>query len=185
LRRLPASSTIPSRCISPSLALRKIENLVRTGGNAFGHENITCAVREGKVVGVLIMQTAHSPGLGKEFSVIGHAAGPVTAARYLLAEWLIFAPHYLKGAPEPEYYISSLSVIPAERGRGVGTALLQDVVRKARACSIKITFGSFTTMRRFSGITILSGARIRRGVGSLHDRRRNRYPQGSDAGTSR
>jgi ribosomal protein S18 acetylase RimI-like enzyme len=79
------------------------------------------------------MQTPHSPGLGKEFSVIGHAAGPVTAARYLLAEWLIFAPHYLKGAPEPEYYISSLSVIPAERGRGVGTALLQDVVRKARS----------------------------------------------------
>lgn len=30
-----------------------------------------------------------------------------------------------------------------------------------RACSIKITFGIFTTMRRFSGITVLSGARIR------------------------
>jgi hypothetical protein len=54
-----------------------------------------------------------------------------------------------------------------------------------RACSIKITFGFFTTMRRFSGITVLSGAHIRRGGGSLHDRRRNRYHQGSGGATSR
>jgi GNAT superfamily N-acetyltransferase len=233
-----------------TLALRKIENLVRTGGNAFGRENITCAVREGKVVGVLIMQTPHSPGLGEEFSVIARAAGPVTAIRYLLAEWLIFAPNYvnyprlqsgacyrggvacslracdstsprcrgadrnrpvdsgpgsdaaalwcglrqshvtvihrkgtpllrafcsatrslwalpghkeypcggkvyrdpsradtspdssrgaprptiLKRTPEPGYYISNLSVIPAERGEGISAALLEDAVRKVRS----------------------------------------------------
>jgi ribosomal protein S18 acetylase RimI-like enzyme len=116
-----------------TVALRKIAKLVLAGGNAFGRENITCAVREGKVVGVLVMQTPHAPGLREEFFVVARAAGLVTAARYLLAEWLIFAPNYLKREPEPEYYISSLSVIPAERGRGVGTALLEDAARKVRS----------------------------------------------------
>ncbi|MCK9342343.1 MAG: GNAT family N-acetyltransferase [Massilibacteroides sp.] len=114
-------------------ALPQVEKLVLAGGNAFGHENITCAVREGKVAGVLVMQTPHSPGLAEEFSVIARAAGLATAARFLLAEWLIFAPDYLKRVPEPGYYISSLSVIPAERGRGVGAALLDDAVRKVRS----------------------------------------------------
>ncbi|MCM2466645.1 hypothetical protein DIC75_10080 [Methanoculleus sp. CWC-02] len=116
-----------------TVALRRIEKLILAGGNAFGHENITCAVRAGRVVGILVMQTPHSPGLAEEFFVIARAAGPVTAARFLLAEWLIFAPNYLKRAPEPGYYISSLSVVPAERGRGVGAALLEGAVRKVRS----------------------------------------------------
>lgn len=116
-----------------TVALPQIEKLVLAGGNAFGRENITCAVRAGRVARVLIMQTPHAPGLGEEFFAVARAAGLATAVRFLLAEWLTFAPNYLKRAPEPGYYISSLSVVPAERGRGVGAALLEDAVRKVRS----------------------------------------------------
>lgn len=114
-------------------ALVQIEKLVLAGGNAFGHENITCAVQTGKVAGVLVMQTPYAPGLREEFFVVARAAGLTTAVRYFLAEWLIFAPNYLKRTTEPGYYISSLSVVPAERGRGVGAALLEGAVRRVRS----------------------------------------------------
>ncbi|WP_317064932.1 GNAT family N-acetyltransferase [Methanoculleus caldifontis] len=114
-------------------ALLKIESLILAGGNAFGHDSITCAVRAGRVAGVLVMQAPDAPGLREESLVIARAAGPVTAARFLLAELLIFAPHYLKRTTEPEYYISGLSVVPAERGRGIGAALLEGAVRQVRS----------------------------------------------------
>lgn len=114
-------------------ALLRIENLILAGGNAFGYENITCAVQAGRVAAILAMQAPDAPGLLEEAFTIARAAGPVTAIRFLFAEWLIFAPHYLKRAPEPEYYVSNLAVAPAERGRGVGAALLEDAVRTARS----------------------------------------------------
>ena len=112
---------------------RGLEKLVLAGGNAFGRENITCAVRAGRVAGVMVMQAPHAPGPGEELFAIARAAGPFVAARFLLAEWLIFAPNYLKRTTEPGYYISSLSVVPAERGQGVGAALLDNAVRKVRS----------------------------------------------------
>jgi len=115
-----------------SLALRKIAKPVLAGGNAFGRENITCAVRAGKVVGVLVMQAPDAPGLREELFAVARAAGPVVAARFLLAEGLIFSPHYLRRAPEPGYYISSLSVVSTERSSGIGAALLDDAVRRVR-----------------------------------------------------
>ncbi|WP_052959102.1 GNAT family N-acetyltransferase [Methanoculleus sediminis] len=114
-------------------ALRKIAKLVLAGGNAFGRENIACAVRAGRVVGVLVMQTPDAPGLREELFAVARAAGLATAVRFLLAEWLIFAPDYLMKEPEPGYYISSLSVVSTERGSGIGTALLEDAVRKVRS----------------------------------------------------
>jgi len=114
-------------------ALSTIEHLIQAGGNAFGRENITCAVRAGRVAGVLVMQAPDAPGLREEFFAVARAAGPVIAARFLLAELLIFSPHYLRRTTEPGYYISSLSVVPAERGRGVGAALVEDAVRKVRS----------------------------------------------------
>ncbi|MDK2917033.1 MAG: hypothetical protein PWR25_1590, partial [Euryarchaeota archaeon] len=108
-----------------------IERLTRAGGNAFGRENITCAVREGRVAGILVMQAPDAPGLLEESLAVARAAGPVTAARFLLAELLIFWPHYLKR--ESACYISSLSVAPAERGSGVGSALLDDALRRVRS----------------------------------------------------
>ena len=111
-------------------ALLRIECLILAGGNAFGHENITCAVRAGRVAGILVMQAPDAPGLLEESFAIARAADPVTAVRFFLAEWLIFAPHYLKRTTEPEHYISNLSVAPAERGRGVGAALLGDAIRR-------------------------------------------------------
>ena len=108
-----------------------IERLIRAGGNAFGRENITCAVREGRVAGILVMQAPDAPGLLEESLAVARAAGPVTAARFLLAELLIFWPHYLKR--ESACYISSLSVAPAERGSRVGSALLEDAVRRVRS----------------------------------------------------
>jgi GNAT superfamily N-acetyltransferase len=110
-----------------------IERLIRAGGNAFGRENITCAVREGRVAGILVMQAPDAPGLLEESLAVARAAGPVTAARFLLAELLVFAPDYLRRTTEPGYYISSLSVVPAERGRGVGAALLDDALRRVRS----------------------------------------------------
>ncbi len=69
----------------------------------------------------------------EESLAVARAAGPVVAVRFFLAELLIFAPDYLERAPEPGYYISSLSVAPAERGRGIGAALLEGAVRKVRS----------------------------------------------------
>ncbi|WP_292517852.1 N-acetyltransferase [Methanoculleus sp.] len=114
-------------------ALRKIERLIRAGGNVFGREKITCAVRTGRVIGVLVMQAPDAPGLLQESFAVARAAGIATAVRFLLTEVLIFAPHYLKRTTEPAYEISSLSVVPAERGRGVGAALLEDAARKVRS----------------------------------------------------
>jgi ribosomal protein S18 acetylase RimI-like enzyme len=114
-------------------ALRKIGRLIQAGHNAFGHENITCAVREGRVIGIRIMQTPQSPGLKAEFFVVARATGHISAVRFLLAEWLLFAPRYLERNPEPEYHISNLSVIPAERGRGVARALLEAAIREVRS----------------------------------------------------
>lgn len=114
-------------------ALSTIERLILAGGNAFGRENITCAVREGRVAGILVMQAPDAPGLVKGALAVARAAGPITAVRFFLVELLIFAPHYLKREPEPAYEISSLSVAPAERGRGIGAALLEDAVRRVRS----------------------------------------------------
>ncbi len=119
-------------------ALLRIESLIRAGGTTFGHENITCAVRGGRVAGLLVMQAPDVPGFLEESFAIARAAGPVTAVRFFLVEALIFAPHYLKRTTEPEHYISNLAVAPAERGRGVGAALLGDAVRRAGGGTIAL-----------------------------------------------
>jgi ribosomal protein S18 acetylase RimI-like enzyme len=114
-------------------ALLRIERLILADGSAFGHENIACAVRAGRVAGILVMQAPDAPGLLEESFAVARAAGPVTAVRFFFAEWLIFAPHYLKRTTEPEYYISNLAVAAAERGRGIGAALLEDAIRQVRS----------------------------------------------------
>lgn len=111
-------------------AVRRIQEVICGGGSAFGRENITCAVRDGRVVGIRILLAPDAPGIAEEFFAIARAAGLATALRFLIAEWLLFAPHYLER--HAEYHITNLSVVPAERGRGVGAALLDDAIRRVR-----------------------------------------------------
>ena len=100
--------------------------------NNYSHQNVTFAELGGRIVGMASGFTGEElRGFSDE--PLKQAAG-FPAAR-MRAMTILFAPilRILKTVPEEDFYLLALAVDPDQRGKGIGSALMDSVEERATA----------------------------------------------------
>jgi ribosomal protein S18 acetylase RimI-like enzyme len=109
--------------------LRRIGRLVTTTVDLFMPAGPTCLESEGRGSAVWVKPSAPSLSLrqtARVMAMLGCAAGFLRLPQMIrfYAEFERLAP------PEPAFHLFYLAVLPAARGQGIGSALLQPVLKQ-------------------------------------------------------
>lgn len=110
------------------VGFRDADDLVRLFGDSVNTGHCFTAIADGKLLGVLMFQTADREFFHPKLAAAFARFSPVRALRIVLNLLLLS-----RTARPDEFIVDSLAVSPAARGLGIGTRLLGRAEDKARA----------------------------------------------------
>lgn len=110
------------------VGFRDADDLVRLFGDSVNTGHCFTAIADGKLLGVLMFQTADREFFHPKLAATFTRFSPVRALRIVLNLLLLS-----RTARPDEFIVDSLAVSPAARGLGIGTRLMGRAEDKARA----------------------------------------------------
>ena len=110
------------------VGFRDADDLVRLFGDSVNTGHCFTAIADGKLLGVLMFQTADREFFHPKLAAAFTRFSPVRALRIVLNLLLLS-----RTARPDEFIVDSLAVSPAARGLGIGTRLMGRAEDKARA----------------------------------------------------
>lgn len=110
------------------VGFRDADDLVRLFGDSVNTGHCFTAIADGKLLGVLMFQTADREFFHPKLAAAFARFSPVRALRIVLNLLLLS-----RTARPDEFIVDSLAVSPAARGLGIGTRLMGRAEDKARA----------------------------------------------------
>ena len=114
------------------VGFRDADDLVRLFGDSVNTGHCFTAVADGKLLGILMFQTADREFFHPKLAAAFTRFSPVRALRIVLNLLLL-----TRTARPDEFIVDSLAVSPAARGSGIGTRLMDRAEDKARAMGKK------------------------------------------------
>lgn len=110
------------------VGFRDADDLVRLFGDSVNTGHCFTAIADGKLLGILMFQTADREFFHPKLATAFTRFSPVRALRIVLNLLLL-----TRTARPDEFIVDSLAVSPAARGSGIGTRLMDRAEDKARA----------------------------------------------------
>ena len=110
------------------IGFRDADDFIRLFSDSVNPRHCFTAVDDGKLLGILMFQTADGEFFQLKLSAVFRRFSPVRALRIVLNLALLAAT-----ARPDEFIVDSLAVSPATRGLGIGTRLMASAEDKARA----------------------------------------------------
>ena len=114
------------------VGFRDADDLVRLFGDSVNTGHCFTAIADGKLLGILMFQTADREFFHPKLAAAFTRFSPVRALRIVLNLLLL-----TRTARPDEFIVDSLAVSPAARGSGIGTRLMDRAEDKARAMGKK------------------------------------------------
>ena len=119
-------------------ALRQIKSLIIQEENSFNYHNITIAMANTEIQGILVSYAGEQVDTKKESNEVWNTLGMTSALRLAIIDKIFLQPLLTTKLSAQDFYISNLCVHEAARGKGVGTALIHHAkkIAQKKGCSL-------------------------------------------------
>ena len=111
---------------------RMVKDLIDTGGNFLGHENIYLCFSDDNTAGLVIGYTGKTGSKLKALFNLLINLRLTQMLNYLIVDSQLFHTGYTPNIEEDDFYISVLVVDEKYRNRGIGTFILQEAIGIAK-----------------------------------------------------
>lgn len=113
-------------------SIQIVKDLVETGNNFLGHENIYLCYSKNTISGLIIGYTGKSYSKVKTLFVLLIKLKLTQILNYLLVGSQLFDAIYTPNLNEDDFYISVIVVDEKYRGQGIGAFMLSEAVKIAK-----------------------------------------------------